>query len=163
MRVGEAPQEELYAAVAREVLFTRCNARLEELLDPNCPDEGKEGEHQARQDGDERHDHVDRSGASAMDALERRCAAVNELAWDVERLVHRHLPLLQYLRTREPSAGLAEKRRAPRTVPSLTLQGGALCTPPAPNATARANLRTVAGVHHAVFETGGGCRKALWK
>jgi hypothetical protein len=91
-RVGEA--------VSQERLLTRCNASLEELLDPNCPDEGKEGEHQARQDGNERHDHVDRGGTSAMDASERRCAAVNEFTWDVERLVHRHLPLLQYLRTR---------------------------------------------------------------
>src|SRR5262245_16222842 len=97
-----------------------------------------------------------------MDALERRWAAVSELVRDVERLVHRHLPLLQYLRTRNQAQDWPRNVARLGTVPSLTLQGRVLCTLRA-ECNRESGSTTVAGAHHAVFETGGGWRKALWK
>ena len=61
---------------------------LEELFDPDGADEGEEGQHQGRKDGNERDDKARRSFAGTMKSLE----AGSELVWDVERLVHGHAP-----------------------------------------------------------------------
>ena len=98
---------------------TRSLCTLEKLLDPDGADEGEEGQHQGRKDGNERDDKAGSSLACAMKTLE----AGSELAWDVERLVHGRVPCVaNRLRERGTKRGTGEKRRAASTVPSLTLQ-----------------------------------------